>query len=634
MKRKISIMLIILLIIGLSPINLFSITGDNGGVAFATDAKNISLLVKEDGAYKKSISMSAGESKSFLFFRKTDNTYTPYMQVSNFKMVGEMLVNGFSISSGTNGEITISVASDVPSGEYKISGQNKNDFPVGSSNVVIVNVTNVSKLSLDNDSQILSFDPGESRNVNILVDGYSFYVKDLINKGKIIVVDSEKKQVEGITLISANNTYTKISVDSSVSRGNIYYIIYDSESFNIEDGIKLSIKENNAKEKKIKSEYSKKVLDKPNVSSTKDGIKISWKGKFTNKPTGYQLASSTSKSSGYKTIYDGKNLSFQDKANIKKGKTYYYKVRAYYDLGSKKVYTKWSTVNFAKAKVTSTVSSYMENYLSTFNDHTLLDNAKVFTNKEVKWIDNVRSEEDLWNNVLYSYLIGNYELNFVFKTEDEAKKYKEILKRDLRYFIIANNDLVGAYTNAITEATINISKINGMWYQLSVNIDNPSLSIEEVFQREKDAFIKAKEIVELLHKQGKIKDTMSQNEKAKVYNDFLISYNVTVGIGGRSSNVDHLQCMPCDDAYATLVAKCADCGGRAAGFNLLMGIEGIKSVGLGVQGHIASLMTADGKELANDWGNRIMLTSLSELNKRFPEVTQSLNMSRKILNSK
>ena len=69
----------------------------------------------------------------------------------------------------------------------------------------------------------------------------------------------------------------------------------------------------------------------------------------------------------------------------------------------------------------------------------------------------------------------------------------------------------------------------------------------------------------------------------------------------------------------------ADCGGRAAGFNLLMNIEGINSVGLGVRGHIASLMIVDGKELANDWGNRHMLLPLSDFNKYFAEDTQSLS---------
>ena len=89
--------------------------------------------------------------------------------------------------------------------------------------------------------------------------------------------------------------------------------------------------------------------------------------------------------------------------------------------------------------------------------------------------------------------------------------------------------------------------------------------------------------------------------------------------------------MPYDDAYSSLISKVADCGGRAAGFNQLMNIEGINSVGLGVRGHIASLMIVDGKELANDWGNRHMLLPLSDFNKYFAEDTQSLAMSRKVL---
>ena len=49
-----------------------------------------------------------------------------------------------------------------------------------------------------------------------------------------------------------------------------------------------------------------------------------------------------SKSGKYKKVYSGKKLS-HTKKSLKSGKTYYFKVRAYRKVGSKKVYSAYSS---------------------------------------------------------------------------------------------------------------------------------------------------------------------------------------------------------------------------------------------------------------------------------------------------
>lgn len=84
----------------------------------------------------------------------------------------------------------------------------------------------------------------------------------------------------------------------------------------------------------------------------KTAVKVSW-----NKPgninfDGYEVFRSTKKSSGFgkKPYFTAKNRNYKNNKGLVKGKTYYYKVRAYKIVNGKKVYTKWSTKAFRTIK--------------------------------------------------------------------------------------------------------------------------------------------------------------------------------------------------------------------------------------------------------------------------------------------
>ena len=82
----------------------------------------------------------------------------------------------------------------------------------------------------------------------------------------------------------------------------------------------------------------------PSVTLTRPSskaIKVSWKS--VSGANGYEVYSSTSKSGTYKKIKTTSSLSYTN-SGLKKGKTYYYKVRAYKTFNGKKVYGSYSAV--------------------------------------------------------------------------------------------------------------------------------------------------------------------------------------------------------------------------------------------------------------------------------------------------
>lgn len=92
----------------------------------------------------------------------------------------------------------------------------------------------------------------------------------------------------------------------------------------------------------------KKVTLSKAVNNKKGTATVSWKR--DKSVTGYELYCSTKKSSGYKlekTITKNSTTSYADK-KLKKGKTYYYKIRAYKTVNGKKVYGSYSSVKSVK----------------------------------------------------------------------------------------------------------------------------------------------------------------------------------------------------------------------------------------------------------------------------------------------
>ena len=77
-------------------------------------------------------------------------------------------------------------------------------------------------------------------------------------------------------------------------------------------------------------------------------IKLTWTN-ISSRTTGYNIYMATSKNGTYKNIGSTSKKSFT-KGSLKKGKTYYFKVRAYRTIDGKKVYSSYSSIKSIKCK--------------------------------------------------------------------------------------------------------------------------------------------------------------------------------------------------------------------------------------------------------------------------------------------
>ena len=90
------------------------------------------------------------------------------------------------------------------------------------------------------------------------------------------------------------------------------------------------------------------------VKATKAGAKkVTVKWKKVKRATGYEIYRAQGKNGKYKkikTIKKSATVKFTDKKGLKKGKTYYYKVRAYKKVKGKTYYSDFSSAKSVKVK--------------------------------------------------------------------------------------------------------------------------------------------------------------------------------------------------------------------------------------------------------------------------------------------
>ena len=156
---------------------------------------------------------------------------------------------------------------------------------------------------------------------------------------KIYRAEKKDGSYECIKTISDKNTTTY--TDKKLTCGKKYYY-------------KVAPYKSSTVGKKSGAVSAKPSLAKPkSLAATAKGSKtvnVSWKK--VSGASGYEIYRADSKKGTYKkvaTIKKGSTVSYKNK-KLKKGTTYYYKVRAYRTVGKKKVYSSYSSVVSAKAK--------------------------------------------------------------------------------------------------------------------------------------------------------------------------------------------------------------------------------------------------------------------------------------------
>ncbi len=216
--------------------------------------------------------------------------------------------------------------------------------------------------------------------------------------------------------------------------------------------------------------------------------------------------------------------------------------------------------------------------------------------EDIRWIPHPMDNRNVDNNTLYSFLIGNYTLEGTGLERYEI----DYAIRDRKSVSTSYLDIAGLFMNTGSSR----AGEKGNWY---ITYNQNIFTMEELYEQQIAALETAIQMKNELHSSGKIKKGMTEKEIAQVYYDYISSLGIVPGDGGDAAAKKGL-CIQWDSAYACLVNKVADCGGRAAGFNLLMHLEGIEAQGISGEtkggGHIISRLVLDGEEYFCDWGNR------------------------------
>ncbi|MCQ2547462.1 MAG: CotH kinase family protein [Clostridia bacterium] len=192
-------------------------------------------------------------------------------------------------------------------------------------------------------------------------------------KSDISYVDSKSKTVK-LTNFGGASIKLELPVPEGLKpsdtimiykNGNYHYkkstvASYDCVTFSITKMYETLLLNKTDAKKKIEASTKLSTVSSLKVQALKNGkIKLSWKKGLGNKPTYYYVYRSTKKSGKYTLLGKfkaGTSSSWvkYNAKNLKKGKTYYFKVRGYLTLSSLgvKAYTKYSTVKSVKCKKT------------------------------------------------------------------------------------------------------------------------------------------------------------------------------------------------------------------------------------------------------------------------------------------
>lgn len=235
-------------------------------------------------------------------------------------------IKGASTTSFTDSKLTDATIYKYKVRGYKVvDGNTYNGFysDVFTESTKVKTVTNLHLKTRNATSLELSWDKVKN------ADGYRIYR-----------LDTNTDTYKLVTTINNNDT-TSYKHSNLVSATNYYYKV-------------KAFKYLNGSNRYGDYSSSLKATTRPlqpsvTLSSTKSkSIKASWT-KISKRTTGYKVYMSTSKSGTYNSIGTTTNKSFT-KGNLTKGKTYYFKVRAYRIVDGQKIYSLYSSVKSIKCK--------------------------------------------------------------------------------------------------------------------------------------------------------------------------------------------------------------------------------------------------------------------------------------------
>jgi hypothetical protein len=251
--------------------------------------------------------------------------------------------------------------------------------------------------------------------------------------------------------------------------------------------------------------------------------------------------------------------------------------------------------------------------------------------KDITYTKEASTYDQAINNILFNYLVGDYDMVFYYRDYDLTQKSYEWYNSffgDLNYKSLAYGDLAGLFTNAWGDLNM-----DGGCISLVIHEVPASMSFEKLADQQDLGLDFAKNLVAQYHANGKIKDGMTDLEKAKVY------YNYLRSLPWHDSNPDGIYGVfnaQFDTIYSCFITHDESCAGRAAGFQMLMNLEGIKCMGVRGEcpggGHVIAAADLDGTIYYVDWLADVLSTS--ETANQFQPDPGSLDYAKSVLEAK
>ena len=245
--------------------------------------------------------------------------------------------------------------------------------------------------------------------------------------------------------------------------------------------------------------------------------------------------------------------------------------------------------------------------------------------KNLRFVENPKTEAELAGNVLYCFAHGKYEINLKLSPDMPTSHWSSPNVKS-----VANSlpELAGMFSNQRLQFRCENNKLV-FWYD--GRSDLSAVEPAACYERQKQAYFKALEIHDQLHESGKITDGMTQRQIAQVYYDYMVAKNVGPAHGPDGTVAEKVFD---DSAYAALCTNAADCVGRAAAFNMLLHTEGIACCGVSGQlggGHVLNYMVLDGTPYLGDWGNRMGMAPVKSFSNRFVPEKLSLEFAERVI---